>query len=399
MKIKTQPCILVLCIIFSQLLSLIQADAEFAWYCHISDNAVAQLEYVSNSNSETSQNDLLLDDQGGALRRQLPALHSTLPFPALRREQVGDGKAIFHDNPSTEPPSNSTLPEDNNNKAMIQIQVRQCFCASYISEEYTAMVFCPLSFSHCAIPEDSTEGPVCINMARQDTVRKRVFPLLLISLFLSLVTLLSTRRGWHAINYLRIKLRPSRQEEVIRRLLQANPYLARGHIQQYLQDHGLGNDYIVRVRLRRETPASSADTLPPPNQLSLKTRIYERSNTLREKCSEDSTTSSDENDDDDVERPSDNLDDDHDPSCTICFAALETGDRVGALHCRHIFHVSCLKDWLACRNVCPLCLKENIATPSHVVRTTTAVSSSIDHDNNDPPQIMEHDEDPLQAPQ
>jgi hypothetical protein len=399
MKIKTQPSILVLWIVLSQLPSLIQAEAEFAWYCDISDNAVTQLEYVPNSTSETSQNDLLLDDQGGALRRQLPAITSA--FPALRREQIQDGKAIFHDDLSTEPPSNSTPLEDNNiinNKAMIQIQVRQCYCASYTSEEYTAMVFCPLSFSHCAIPTDSREGPACINMARQDTVRKRVFPLLLISLFLCLVTLLSTRRGWHAINYLRIKLRPSRQEEVMRRLLQVNPYLARAHIQQYLQDHGLGSDYLVRVQ--RETPASSADTLPPPNQLSLKTRIYERSNTSSKNCSEASTTSTDENDDDDVERPSDNLDDDHDPACTICFAPLETGDRVGALHCDHVFHVSCLKDWLACRNVCPLCLNENIATPSHVVRTTTAVSSSINHDNNDPSQIMEHEEDdPLQAPQ
>ena len=231
----------------------------------------------------------------------------------------------------------------------------------------------------------------------------KLIPLLFISSFLAFVALLSRRRGVHAFNHLWTKLRPSRQEHVVRRLLQVNPVLAHLHIQQYLQDHGLGNDYLVGVQ---ETPISSADTLPPPNQLSLKTRIYKRSTHSSNKLSEASTTTSDENenDDDKVEtRTSHNNldDDDHDPSCTICFATLQTGDRVGALQCRHVFHVSCLKDWLACRNVCPLCLKENIATPSHVVRTTTTTASNnINHDdNNDPPQMMEHDEDPLRVPQ
>jgi hypothetical protein len=383
MKMKTQPSMLLLWIILSRLLSFVEAD-DFAWYCDISANEVMQLEYVPYSET---QNDLL-DDQGGALRRrQLPAITSTRPFPALRRRDQ-EKQGLTNSNNSTEPPTNSTPPPANNT---LQILVRQCYCASYVLDEYIAIVYCPTSFSHCVTPKDTTERPACINMSHQDAVRKRVFPLFMISFCLVLVGLLCTRRGGHALNHVLTKFLEGRQEQVARRLLQVNPYLVHGHIQRYLRDHGLGNDYL------QETTTSSADTaLPPPNQLSLKTRIYERSYTSNCTSSQVSRTPTHENNKDKETSPND---DDHDLSCTICFAALETGDRVGALHCRHVFHVSCLKDWLACRNVCPLCLKENIATPSHVVRTTdTTVSTTTTLENIDPSitHIMEHEEDPLQ---
>ena len=54
----------------------------------------------------------------------------------------------------------------------------------------------------------------------------------------------------------------------------------------------------------------------------------------------------------------------NDNTCSICYVPLEDGDRVGALPCGHVFHVDpCLKQWLTRRNVCPLCLEDNIATP------------------------------------
>ena len=43
------------------------------------------------------------------------------------------------------------------------------------------------------------------------------------------------------------------------------------------------------------------------------------------------------------------------PSCTICFAPLEEGDRIGDLQCNHEFHVDCLKTWIQRKNACPLC--------------------------------------------
>ena len=49
--------------------------------------------------------------------------------------------------------------------------------------------------------------------------------------------------------------------------------------------------------------------------------------------------------------------------CTICLVPLKDGDRVGALPCDHLFHVTCLKSWLPRRNVCPLCQNDQVATP------------------------------------
>lgn len=43
------------------------------------------------------------------------------------------------------------------------------------------------------------------------------------------------------------------------------------------------------------------------------------------------------------------------PTCSICLLTLEEGDRIGALQCRHHFHVDCLKSWLSRKNTCPLC--------------------------------------------
>ena len=51
--------------------------------------------------------------------------------------------------------------------------------------------------------------------------------------------------------------------------------------------------------------------------------------------------------------------------CTICFCQLHDGDRVGELCCNHVFHVSCLKQWLKRKNVCPLCQCNEIAKPRY----------------------------------
>jgi hypothetical protein len=49
------------------------------------------------------------------------------------------------------------------------------------------------------------------------------------------------------------------------------------------------------------------------------------------------------------------LDSLEEPSCAICFAPLEVGDRIGDLRCKHEFHVDCLKTWMQRKNACPLC--------------------------------------------
>mmetsp|Transcript_24318 Transcript_24318/g.36055 ORF Transcript_24318/g.36055 Transcript_24318/m.36055 type:complete len:597 (-) Transcript_24318:1573-3363(-) len=41
--------------------------------------------------------------------------------------------------------------------------------------------------------------------------------------------------------------------------------------------------------------------------------------------------------------------------CSICLAAFSAGDEVRDLPCEHIFHSSCVNDWLANESTCPLC--------------------------------------------
>ncbi|GKD43559.1 E3 ubiquitin protein ligase RING1 [Tanacetum coccineum] len=42
-------------------------------------------------------------------------------------------------------------------------------------------------------------------------------------------------------------------------------------------------------------------------------------------------------------------------SCSICLKKYKEGQEVGILHCSHEFHADCIKHWLSCKNVCPLC--------------------------------------------
>lgn len=79
--------------------------------------------------------------------------------------------------------------------------------------------------------------------------------------------------------------------------------------------------------------------------------------------------------------------DDDDVACTICFAPLEEGERVGALTCNHQFHTDCLKEWLPRRNTCPLCQAPNVATPQYNdMKTKNKASDGVVHEDEPEPQ-------------
>ncbi|KAL5985580.1 hypothetical protein ACLOJK_027566 [Asimina triloba] len=42
-------------------------------------------------------------------------------------------------------------------------------------------------------------------------------------------------------------------------------------------------------------------------------------------------------------------------SCSICQEEYGEEDDMGTLDCEHHFHVDCIKQWLRCKNVCPVC--------------------------------------------
>jgi hypothetical protein len=72
--------------------------------------------------------------------------------------------------------------------------------------------------------------------------------------------------------------------------------------------------------------------------------------------------------------------DDQPNCCSICFAELQTGQRIGNLTCGHEFHATCLKTWIGTgrRNTCPLCQAPNIAVrrPSRDDNNTKTTTTS-----------------------
>ncbi len=48
-------------------------------------------------------------------------------------------------------------------------------------------------------------------------------------------------------------------------------------------------------------------------------------------------------------------DDEETESCVVCLDAMSAGERVAVLRCGHVFHVECVKEWLAVSGTCPVC--------------------------------------------
>ncbi|CAN7035923.1 unnamed protein product [Brassica oleracea var. botrytis] len=49
------------------------------------------------------------------------------------------------------------------------------------------------------------------------------------------------------------------------------------------------------------------------------------------------------------------LDKDDDIKCSICQEEYVDGDEVGTMPCEHMYHVSCVQQWLRMKNWCPIC--------------------------------------------
>ncbi|KAK8955862.1 E3 ubiquitin-protein ligase [Platanthera guangdongensis] len=47
-----------------------------------------------------------------------------------------------------------------------------------------------------------------------------------------------------------------------------------------------------------------------------------------------------------------------DDDCSICIGQFEQGEEILILpSCKHIFHATCVNEWLQSHNTCPLCRK------------------------------------------
>ena len=45
-------------------------------------------------------------------------------------------------------------------------------------------------------------------------------------------------------------------------------------------------------------------------------------------------------------------------NCAICLENYKIGDKISYLPCFHSYHSKCIKKWLKCSKICPLCKKE-----------------------------------------
>lgn len=45
-------------------------------------------------------------------------------------------------------------------------------------------------------------------------------------------------------------------------------------------------------------------------------------------------------------------------TCSICLEVLRTGAQVKQLHCKHVYHVTCINSWLKQKLQCPNCKKK-----------------------------------------
>ncbi|CAB9504352.1 protein ligase RNF181 [Seminavis robusta] len=283
-----------------------------------------------------------------------------------------------------------------------------------------ASFYCPAHISHCGIPflrlgGTSNELPGCVNVSERTNFVRSVWPLLVISFFFLLSFLLMTMRGRDAMSYCMGLASPQWNKWRVEHMIDQRPDRANGLMLRYfrweqnrnrpltveeerMQIFGpwgmqvrfsqtpiqLGREeweLLIRepqinplLDLIENQQAEEEDAEPLPHSLKLRTRIYQKipinDEPLLETPENDTTISTngdattDPLGDKAGEDPS-NGENSNEPSCTICYLAIEDGDRVGALECDHMFHVDCLKVWLTRRNVCPLCLCEDIATPQY----------------------------------
>jgi len=210
----------------------------------------------------------------------------------------------------------------------IKISAKECRCG--IGNDYL-QVYCPTKFTHCSINvfNDRSTGnatnqkqlyqPDCVVKTRGQSFARSVFPVILIWYCVMIVCLVCMP-GHHVLDHVASLCISSWPQIVVGRVLRRQPDRARRLLRQAKD---LVAMYIAAKATRKTTKA-----------VRLRIMSY-----TPEQC---------EGEDDDEQ------------TCTICFATFHCGDRVGALPCHHVFHASCLKTWLARRQKCPLCQREDI---------------------------------------
>lgn len=228
------------------------------------------------------------------------------------------------------------------------IYVRSCFCYY----QSTDKPYCPLHKDACGIPHTlDTDIPVgCYSSNSRTILIRNAWPVILLWYGALVIFMLCTQQGRNARHYVCVKCcNSSLNHELIDRMMRPSPsrsprglFGTRWRRRQQPQDVMMLDELQQATMTTRQT-IDTNELLP--TQLALKTRRY-----VSPTGDDDTSQSTPE---------------EEEVSCTICFAEIQHGDRIGALPCEHTFHVDCLKSWLTRRNVCPLCQIPNVAVPRY----------------------------------
>jgi hypothetical protein len=287
------------------------------------------------------------------------------------------------------------------------------------------------------------EAVACYSVNMQQVVARNAWPLILLWYFGLLVICVCTIHGHTAAEYGKSWLCPRYNERFLDRMLDPQQSRNRNRSWWSWQRHRFEDNLILQVQWiwRHEEYARERrrrqEGMPPP-QLELRVKRWTNCNRIGDHANHGTEMSdavtlelpptsatpppgSDESPAETVKTPQveeegnqlsedgvDTTEDAHrggevrhlnddsrsitsydEPSCTICFAPLEEGDRIGDLPCNHEFHVDCLKTWVQRKNACPLC---NVPIGKRTRPAPPAHGHAISDSNNSNNNQMETDE-------
>ena len=264
------------------------------------------------------------------------------------------------------------------------MQVRVCPC---VEGEKGESYYCPADRDYCEqsrFQNNTMREPTCANSSQRIDVVRTIWPVTIVWIAFMSVCLVCTTPGRNAIDHVISRIFPRWNDHVINVMMMRNPnrvnLLIRRHYwrrRESFERHY--EDIMIRQGRDRRRSERESTNERLPTELRLRTKIFESSppkddsagKTIEYIGPDSSSSSQNENDaikNDSGQEPCGQTDlADNEQTCSICFIALEDGERVGALPCNHIFHVDCLKGWLTRRNVCPLCMHADIARPYYSV--------------------------------
>lgn len=393
--------------------------------CKLEDSPIETLVYDKDTESYSVYDVKNRADDNVARRRSLAVDEQSAvlfglyenPFLTTISENSEDAVAATFNNKAA---TSRFLQQNHHHQDNETIEMRECFCA--LPDRFPEhRFFCSLDKSYCWVPRGPSRTPVCLNTNPNQQRAKDVWPFCLGLFALTMVCLLCTPIGFHTLRFLCSLLFPCGWSNQLyaRYLLRREPSRAHAMIRNWVErrrelleqryhevvvqaeaqqgtaaaaaaeeapteansnlsnDTGGSNNSTLVHRQRRggngrqssgSTQNSSASVILDDveealvqeshirheqnrTSLRLKTRIF------KETKGEDEITCNgllpEEEGFDDLKNST---------SCAICFGPIEPGQVVGDIPCQHILHKECLKVWLKRRNVCPLCLRSDIAT-------------------------------------